>query len=147
MAERWNIDPDDESDERKLIAQINVTPFVDIALVLLFVFMITAPMLVGGAHVDLPRTAGSKLGRAGKPLIITVTADRQFFIREQKLAWVEVPAKLETLRAAEGSAAVYIRADQALPYGDVMRLLGEVNSAGFEQVSLLGKPGNDALGR
>jgi biopolymer transport protein TolR len=147
MVASWHDDPNETGGERNLIAQINVTPFVDIALVLLFVFMITAPLLVAGAHVDLPRTAGGKIGRVGKPLIISVTADRQIFIGEQKLSWPEVPAKLQSLRAAEGDAAVYVRADQSLTYGEVMRLLGEVNSAGYEQVSLLGRQGNDILGR
>ena len=119
------------------IAEINVTPLVDVTLVLLIIFMVTAPLLVTGVHVDLPRTSAAKVGQVRKPVIVTLSRDGSLYVRDQRIPAGQIVERLAALRAAEGDAVVYVRADRNSDYGDVMDMLGRVNAAGYQRVSLL----------
>jgi biopolymer transport protein TolR len=118
-------------------AEINVTPLVDVTLVLLIIFMVAAPLMMTGVRVDLPRTSASKIGQVKKPVIVTVAPDGSVYIRNEQVALNDLAARLDALRAAEGDAIVYIRADKGTDYGEVMDMLGRVNAAGYKRISLL----------
>lgn len=118
-------------------AEINVTPLVDVTLVLLIIFMVAAPLMMTGVRVDLPRTSAGKIGQVKKPVIVTVAPDGSVYIRNENVAPDDLAARLDALRAAEGDAIVYIRADKGTDYGEVMDMLGRVNSAGYNRISLL----------
>ena len=133
-------DDDDDGGEYKPLAEINVTPFVDVMLVLLIVFMVAAPLMVQGVPVDLPRTSASKLVKVRKPMVVTLAADGNIYIRDEAVARDSLVNRLMSMRADEGDTVVYVRADRKIPYGDVMELLGRVGETGYQRVSLLSQP-------
>ena len=128
---------DDGEPGYKPLAEINITPMVDVMLVLLIIFMVAAPLLVAGVPVELPKTTAARLGQSKKPMIVTLAADGRLQIRDEFVARENLIARLTQVRAAEGDAVVYVRADKKIPYGDVMELLGLVGEGGFGRVSLL----------
>ncbi len=125
---------------RAPMAEINVTPLVDVMLVLLIIFMITAPLLVAGVPVDLPDSNAGSLNTDDTPIQISLDGEGGVFIDEQLQDAETFPARLAAIRQARlgpDEPRVYIRADRALDYGLVMRVLGEVNAAGFRRVALV----------
>lgn len=118
-------------------AEINVTPLVDVTLVLLIIFMVAAPLMMTGVRVDLPRTSAEKIGQIKKPVILTVAPDGSVYLRNERIALAALADRLDALRTAEGDAIVYIRADKGTDYGTVMDMLGRVNAAGYKRFSLL----------
>jgi biopolymer transport protein TolR len=134
----------DGEDDLAPVAEINVTPFVDVMLVLLIIFMVTAPLMLAGVHVDLPQTTAARQNPPQKPLVVSIGADGSLSIRSDAVARETLTAKLAELRGVEGDSIVYIRADKAIPYGAAMEILGEVASAGYTRISLLSerKPGS-----
>ncbi len=138
---------DGEEGGYRPMAEINITPFVDVMLVLLIIFMVAAPLLVTGVPIELPKTTAAKLGQSKKPMVVTLTADGQLQIRNDFVTREALVDKLRDIRAAEGDAVVYVRADKKNAYGDVMELLGQVGQSGFARVSLLSQqPGAGAPG-
>jgi biopolymer transport protein TolR len=136
---------DSEDGGYRPMAEINITPMVDVMLVLLIIFMVAAPLLVTGVPIELPKTTAAKLGQSKKPMVVTLTADGRLQIRNDFVTREALVDKLREIRAAEGDAVVYVRADKKNPYGDVMDLLGQVGQSGFSRVSLLSqKPGAGA---
>jgi len=127
------------------IAEINITPFVDVMLVLLIIFMVAAPLMVAGVPVDLPNNSAAKLTRPKKPIIVSLQADGGLFIRKQSVDSSRLVSTLARLRAQEGDTIVYVRADKSRAYGDVMELLGKVGESGYQRISLLSQP-NTAQG-
>ena len=121
----------------KPMAEINVTPFVDVMLVLLIIFMVAAPLMITGVHVDLPRTSAAKVGNVKKPVVVTLTADGGLSVRDESVTYEGLPDALALLRAEEGDGIVYVRADRNIDYGQVMDLLGRVSASGYAQVSLI----------
>lgn len=121
-------------------AEINITPMVDVMLVLLIIFMVAAPLMVTGVSVELPKTAAAKLGQTKKPLVVTLTPDGQIQVRNDLVAREKLISKLNEIKSLEGDSVVYIRADRKSPYGDIMELLGEVGKSGFARISLLSQP-------
>lgn len=119
--------------------EINVTPLVDVMLVLLIVFMVAAPMMMVGVPVNLPRTAAARVAQTAPPIVVSVARDGAVFVRQEAVPEAELPAKLRALRAADGGgeAPVYVRGDRAVPYGEVMRVMGRVSQAGVGRVSLI----------
>jgi biopolymer transport protein TolR len=116
---------------------INVTPFVDVMLVLLVIFMVTAPMLTVGVPVDLPKTKAARMNDQVEPLVVTVDASGKSFLSETEL---EGDALIERLIAVSGSnpdAKIYVRGDQKINYGRVMEVMGIIAAAGFNKVSLI----------
>jgi biopolymer transport protein TolR len=128
---------DGEDGGYRPMAEINITPMVDVMLVLLIIFMVAAPLMVTGVPIDLPKTTAAKLGQSKKPMVVTLTADGRLQIRNDFVTRESLVGRLRELRAVEGDAVVYVRADKKNPYGEVMDLLGQVGQSGFARVSLL----------
>ncbi|HPQ50830.1 MAG: protein TolR [Alphaproteobacteria bacterium] len=123
------------------MAEINVTPFIDVMLVLLIVFMVTAPLLSAGVQVDLPKTeAGPVADKDEKPLEVAVNKKGDIFIGETKVTKDELMVKLSAITGDDFERRVFIKADQGLPYGDVMGVLGSINKAGYRKVALITEP-------
>jgi biopolymer transport protein TolR len=119
------------------LAEINVTPMVDVMLVLLVIFMVTAPLLTVGVPIDLPKTSAAQVTQPQEPIVVSINRDDQAFIGDEPVAAGALKQRLGSLAAADPTRIVYVRGDRTLPYGRVMDLLGLVNSAGFTKVSLL----------
>jgi biopolymer transport protein TolR len=119
------------------LAEINVTPMVDVMLVLLIIFMVAAPLMTVGVPVDLPKTAAAKLGRPQTPLVVSIDRDGRVFAGKDELPPDEVVPRLAALKTPGQEAPVYVRADRAIPYGRVMEVMGQVGQAGFARVSLI----------
>ena len=128
---------------RAPMAEINVTPLVDVMLVLLIIFMVTAPLLVAGVPVDLPESRAGALDQQAEPVQVVIDAAGRITIDEQPIADAALAAKLAALAAqpqpAEGRR-IYLRADRSLDYGRVMRVMGELNRAGLNRVALVSAP-------
>jgi biopolymer transport protein TolR len=129
-----------EDEAYKPMAEINITPMVDVMLVLLVIFMVTAPLLVAGVPVELPNTAAARLSQPKKPMIVSLVADGSLYIREEQVTKDNLVPRLIQLRSVEGDAVVYVRADKKSVYGEVMDLLGKVGQSGYGRVSLLSQP-------
>ncbi|WP_203293795.1 ExbD/TolR family protein [Maricaulis parjimensis] len=121
-------------------AEINVTPFVDVMLVLLIVFMITAPLLNPGVPVDLPETEARNLPGDEEPLTITITADGMIFLQETEVELAELAPRLVAIAGTGYDARIYIRADDGAAYGDVARVMANINAAGFTNLGLVTDP-------
>ena len=130
---------------RAPMSEINVTPLVDVMLVLLIIFMVTAPLLVAGVPIDLPETRAGALDQQAEPVQVAIDAAGQITIDEIAVAEAALPAKLASIAAqpqpAEGRR-IYLRADRTLDYGQVMRVMGELNRAGLNRVALVSVGGN-----
>jgi TolR protein len=140
--------PAEDDDEALPISEINVTPLVDVMLVLLIVFMVAAPMMMVGVPVQLPQTSAARIAQTAPPVVVTVARDGRVFLRQEEVAEAELGPRLRALREAEANdAPVYVRGDRAVPYGEVMRVMGRVSAAGITRVSLIaeGEPGAPAL--
>ena len=122
------------------LAEINVTPLVDVMLVLLVIFMVTAPLMVAGVPVDLPKTSATRLSPIHRPMVVSLARDAAFYIRDERVEPQALLTRLRDIRSAEGDGIVYVRADRVVPYGQVMEVLGLVASAGYSRVSLLSQP-------
>jgi len=133
--------PDEHEDSGyRPMAEINITPFVDVMLVLLIIFMVAAPLLVQGVPVDLPRTSAGKLSQTKKPMVVTLAGDGRLYVRDEMVLRQQFVQRLAEIRRAEGDTVVYVRADRTAAYGDVMEVLGRVGDSGYARVSLLSKP-------
>ena len=137
----------DETEYRP-ISEINITPMVDVMLVLLIIFMVTAPLLVAGVPVELPNTSAARISQPKKPVIVSLAADGSLFVRDEQVSREILIPKLMAVRAAEGDMVVYVRADKTRAYGEVMDILGKVGESGYARVSLLSQPkGNSGVAR
>ncbi|MAE51908.1 MAG: protein TolR [Micavibrio sp.] len=120
------------------MAEINVTPFVDVMLVLLIVFMVAAPLLTAGVPIDLPDSnAKSIQDEENKPIEISVSNDDKIFIGETEVTMDRLVPLLAAMTENQSDRRIYIRADQTLSYGNVMAVIGAVNGAGFTKVALI----------
>jgi TolR protein len=127
----------DRPSQTKIMADINVTPMVDVMLVLLVIFMVTAPLLVAGVPVQLPKNSAQRISQPNKPVIVTLAADGRLYIRDEQVDENSLIPHLSAMRAGEGDAVVYLRADKTIPYGEVMELLGRLSASGYQRISLL----------
>src|ERR1700743_2673205 len=116
---------------RRVMAEINVTPLVDGMLVLLIVFMVTAPLLTVGVPVDLPKTKAQALSQENEPLSITVKRDGRIFLQNSPIAAEDLLAKLTAISANGVDQRIYVRGDRAVDYGRVMEVMGLLSSAGY----------------
>jgi biopolymer transport protein ExbD len=119
------------------LAEINVTPMVDVMLVLLVIFMITAPLLTVGVPLDLPKSRATTLTEPKQPIIISLNREGEVFIGDERIAADELEARLAALAAEDPSRIVYVRSDRTNTYAQLMDTLGLVNHAGFSKVSLV----------
>ena len=122
------------------MADINVTPFVDVMLVLLIIFMVTAPMLVTGVPVELPESRANALEQPQEPIEIAIDQSGTTFIDGTLVAPSELPARLEEIAGAQDAAKprqIMLRGDTSISYGQMMRVMGELNRAGLNSVSLV----------
>ena len=141
MAASFNLvsDGDDEAGYKPL-AEINITPMVDVMLVLLIIFMVAAPLMVAGVPVELPNTSAAKVSQTRKPMVVTLDISGQLYVREEAVTREGFVARLREIKAAEGDSVVYVRSDKKNAYGDVMEILGRVGEGGYGRVSLLSAP-------
>jgi len=124
---------------RSVMSEINVTPMVDVMLVLLIIFMISAPLLTVGVPLDLPQTQAKSLDQDKEPLTISVNSQGQWFLQNTEIAVDEILPKLKAITAARGGMdeRVYVRGDRKVDYGTVMRVMGRLSGAGFHRVALV----------
>jgi len=119
------------------MSEINVTPFVDVMLVLLIIFMVTAPLLSVGVPVDLPKTKAQELTGNKEPLVISVNSKGKYFLQETELKLKEIVPKLVAITKNSKKETIYVRGDKGLEYGQVMKVMGLLSSAGFTRMSLV----------
>ena len=132
--------PSGRKGRRAPMAEINVTPLVDVMLVLLIIFMVTAPLLTTGVPVNLPDTRAKALDQDQEPIAVSLDAEGRLDVGDDEITEAALPARLDAIRAAAKGAEppqVYLRADKALDYGKVMRVMGELNRAGLNRVALV----------
>lgn len=122
---------------RSPMAEINVTPFVDVMLVLLIIFMVTAPLLTVGVPVDLPKTKAAVLNKTDEPLVISVNSKGEIFVQKAKVPKEKFIPRLIAVTDANPEIRIFVRGDKSLEYGRVMEIMGAVSAAGFKKVSLL----------
>ena len=121
------------------MSEINVTPFVDVMLVLLIVFMVSAPLLTVGVPIDLPQTKAKSLDQDKEPLTISVNTKGEIYLQNSEIKIEELVAKLQAVTQARGGSdeRIYVRGDKKVDYGTVMRVMGRLSSAGFRRVALV----------
>ena len=125
---------------RTPMAEINVTPMVDVMLVLLIIFMVTAPLLATGVQVDLPESKAAALEQNNEPMAISIDASGAVFVDDAPVAADALGPRLQQIAAAsreDGGPRIFLRADQGLDYGRVMQVMGEINRAGLRKVALV----------
>ena len=124
------------------MADINMTPFIDVMLVLLIIFMVAAPLLTNGVTVDLPKAAAGALNVDQKPVAIAIDEKGQIFLMDQPVADGDVIDRLQALAKDGPDTRVYVRASKTVAYGRVAEIMGEVTTAGFKKVALVTEPQN-----
>ena len=123
-----------------VMSEINVTPMVDVMLVLLIIFMVSAPLLTVGVPIDLPQTQASSLDQADKePLAVSVNTEGKVFLQNTEVPLEELVPKLKAISAARGGndERIYVRGDKTVDYGTVMKVMGRLSTAGFRRVALV----------
>ena len=128
------------SDSDRLISDINVTPFVDVMLVLLVIFMVTAPMMMQGVDVVLPETTSQPLAAKKENLVITINKQNQIFINNYEVATDFLQEKLKKILEGRDSREVYLRADREISYGFVVRVMAEIKAAGVDKLGMVTEP-------
>ncbi|HTV90982.1 MAG TPA: protein TolR [Stellaceae bacterium] len=129
------------------MAEINVTPLVDVMLVLLVVFMVTAPLLTVGVPVDLPQTAAPPLNQPKEPLTITVNREGEVFVQNASVPMDGLVGKLQAITGSDPDAQLYVRGDKDINYGRVLQVMSLVTAAGFHKVSLVAEAPKTASAR
>ena len=124
---------------RLIMSQINVTPMVDVMLVLLIIFMVSAPLLTVGVPIDLPQTQAKSLDNSKEPLTLSVNLEGKVFLQNSEIPIEELVPKLKAVTTARGGddERIYVRGDRKVDYGTVMRVMGRLSSAGFRRVALV----------
>lgn len=129
-----------QSSSDRLISDINVTPFVDVMLVLLVIFMVTAPMMMQGVDVALPETTSEPLVAQKEHLIITINQQNQIYINDYQVSLDFLQEKLIKIFEGREDREVYLRADKDIPYGVVVRVMSEIKGAGVEKLGMVTEP-------
>ena len=125
------------SSRRRTISEINMVPFIDVMLVLLIIFMVTAPLLTAGVPIELPQAKGKQLEASKEPLTISVQANGDVFVGETKVALDDMAAKLKAIAKNGYDEQIFVRGDKGISYGQVMRVMGRISAGGFKKVSLV----------
>ncbi len=116
---------------------INVTPFVDVMLVLLVIFMVAAPMMTTGVTVDLPKTSSSPVQGQDEPLAVSIAPDGKVFIQKTEVPLKDLQTRLTAIAGAKKDTRIFVRGDRTVDYGRIMQVVSEINAAGFTKVALL----------
>lgn len=132
---------DQGEDDIAEVHEINVTPFIDVILVLLIIFMIAAPLATVDTPVDLPTSTAQPAPRPEKPLYVTLKADRSLFVGDLPLAGQNLAAVLDRETGAQREQRIFVRADRAVPYGDLMDVMNDLRTAGYTKVALVALEG------
>src|SRR3954468_15106494 len=119
------------------LAEINVTPMVDVMLVLLIIFMVTAPLMTSGVSVDLPKTSAQPLNSDSEPLTVSIKADGTIFLQDQAIDLGDLVAKLQSIAQNNPERRIFVRGDKDLAYGRIMEVMGTITQGGFTKVALL----------
>jgi biopolymer transport protein TolR len=127
----------DSKFRRRPMSEINVTPFVDVMLVLLIVFMVTAPLLSVGVPVDLPKTKAASLNDTQEPLVISIDGEGVVYIQQKAVEMEQLIPRLVAVTGTKPDTKIFVRGDRTIQYGMVMQVMGEISAAGFKKVSLL----------
>lgn len=121
------------------MGEINVTPFVDVMLVLLIVFMVTAPLLTVGVEVDLPKTQAGQINADAAPLVVSMKADGSLYLQEAEVDSDALIPRLQAISEANPDIRIFVRGDAAVTYGDILGIMGRIQAAGFSKVALVAK--------
>ena len=121
------------------VPNINVTPMVDVMLVLLIVFMVTAPLLTVGVPVNLPKVESNSLDAQKEPLEISINENNQIYLGEDQIAFDELISKVKIIAGSNNDIRIFLRADTSINYGEVMKVLGALNTSGFLKIALVTK--------
>ena len=122
------------------LSEINVTPFVDVMLVLLIIFMVTAPLLTVGVQVDLPESAADSLPEAQEPLTLTINSKGEVFIQEHQVDYNNIIPKILAIANNRTDTRIYVRGDKTINYGRVLEVMGMLSGSGFTKVALISEP-------
>lgn len=128
------------SGKGRLMSDINVTPLVDVMLVLLIIFMVTAPMMTHGVKVETPETTHEKMEVDPRGLMVSIDGSRRVYVNQYELRADEVREKLPTLLDVKKTREVYLKADKSLPYGLVMDVMSQIRDAGIEKIGMVTEP-------
>ena len=131
---------DVEEGNHNLISDINVTPLVDVMLVLLIIFMVTAPMMIHGVKVNLPITESKSIKSKEDPLILSITKKRLIFIENYNIEFKSLKGKLKKIFANRAETEILLQADKDVPYGFVMKVMSQVKEAGISKVGMITEP-------
>ncbi len=126
--------------KKRLVAEINVTPLVDVMLVLLIIFMVTAPMMTQGLEVDLPKTTAKSLRQHEEPLVVSVNAKGEIYLGKIKINSSLLRQQLSKLPEEKNQQPLYLRADKEVPYGLVVTVMADIKRAGFEKLGMITQP-------
>ena len=127
--------------------EINVTPMVDVMLVLLIIFMVTAPMLTAGIEVDLPESAAAPLAGDDEPLSVSINDKGEIFVQKTKVSLSELGDKLIAITGEKKDTRIFVRGDKVVDYGKVMNVMGTINASGFTKVAMVTEVQGDAKGK
>lgn len=122
------------------ISQINVTPFVDVMLVLLVIFMVTAPILQQGVQVNLPEAKAGAIAGKEEPLVVSITEKGQVYLNDNRIKLAELKLKLQAIRRVQKGKEVFLRADKSVPYGVVMKAIATIKEAGIVKLGMITQP-------
>ncbi|PPR76929.1 MAG: Biopolymer transport protein ExbD [Alphaproteobacteria bacterium MarineAlpha3_Bin5] len=125
---------------RRLVSEINVTPFVDVMLVLLVIFMVTAPLLTVGVEVNLPKSQAGPVEGEDEPLAVTVKSDGSIFLQETQVRLNKLGPRIKAIAGMNPDVRIFVRGDEAINYGRVMAVMGAINLAGYKKVALVTQP-------
>ena len=124
----------------QLMSEINVTPFVDVMLVLLIIFMVAAPMMIQGVDVNLPKTEAKNIKTSDEPLMLTINREKEIFLEDHKISLEGLEMKIQKIFENRRSKEVLLRADKDVPYGFVIKVIAGIKKAGIEKLGMVTEP-------
>jgi biopolymer transport protein TolR len=133
----------DSSPQGGSISQINVTPLVDVMLVLLVIFMVTAPIIQQGVQVNLPQASAGAIAGSEELLVVTIAKNGKIYLNDNEMSLADLGKKLEAIKKLQADKQVYLRADQDVRYGVVMRTIAQIKQAGIERLGMVTRPPGD----
>lgn len=131
----------------KPVSDINVTPFVDVMLVLLVVFMVTAPMMTVAVPIDLPKTQGRNVSQDKEPLVVSIDSSGKIYLQDKKMDLGDLIPKLKAITGANPDSRIFVRGDRSVSYGKIMEVMGTISAAGYNKVALVAELPKSDSGR